>query len=320
MGYKFDVAFSFLKEDEELVTKLNDLIQSRLSTFLYSKKQDEIVGTDGEKTFNQVFGSESRIVVVLYRQKWGTTPWTRIEETAIRNRAFETGYDFTIFIPLETPPILPPWLPKTRIWTDLDRLGVEGAVSIIEDRVKAAGGIPHEETVEEHAARLKKQIEQEKQRKKFLDSTEGVKSSREEFIRLTNQVDQIIEKLRSELGFDLVSRHDINTGAFQWLEIHDGKFCLCAEWLSQFTNTLSDSRLDITLLKGFPRRPNRFLLEDPVKLQHLLFNFDLNQVQIPGWRNTSDSKFMTTQRMAEFFVNFFIDHIYKHELSNADKS
>ena len=93
-SYKYDVAFSFMAEDEALAAQLTDLLQDRLKVFLYSRRQGEIAGTDGEKTFNAVFGEQARLVVVLYRSRWGQTPWTRIEETAIRNRAFEHGYDF----------------------------------------------------------------------------------------------------------------------------------------------------------------------------------------------------------------------------------
>ena len=313
--YKYEVAFSFLKEDEELATSLNDLVQNRLSTFLYSKRQGELIGTDGEEIFNKVFSSQSRIVVVLYRSKWGTTPWTRIEETAIRNRAFNEGYDFTIFIPLESPPKLPPWLPKTRIWADLERLGVQGAVSIIEDRVKEAGGVSHEETVEERATRLKQQIDKERKRKVFLNSADGVKSASEEFMRLVTQVERIANNLSSKTGLDLASKHNIDSRAFQWFEVYDIQFCVAAEWGIGYTNTLDGSRLDIVLLKGRPRRPSRLTLNEPVRLQHILLNFDLDHSQIRGWR-TNDSKFMTTDQLAEFCVNLLIDHIHKQELGN----
>ena len=108
--YKYDVAFSFLAEDEELATKINDLIYDRVKTFIYSRRQDELAGTDGEQTFNLVFGTEARTVFVLYRKGWGETPWTRIEETAIRNRAFEEGYDFVLFAPMDKPTTVPKWL------------------------------------------------------------------------------------------------------------------------------------------------------------------------------------------------------------------
>jgi len=92
--FKYDIAFSFVTEDEGLATQLNDRLQDRYRTFLYSKVQEKLAGTDGEKTFNAVFGKEARIVAVLLRPEWGNTRWTRIEETAIRNRAHDQGYDF----------------------------------------------------------------------------------------------------------------------------------------------------------------------------------------------------------------------------------
>ena len=52
---KFDVAFSFVARDEQLATEINDLLQDRLSTFLYSKQQEGLAGTDGEQTFSEVF-------------------------------------------------------------------------------------------------------------------------------------------------------------------------------------------------------------------------------------------------------------------------
>jgi hypothetical protein len=89
--YKFDVAFSFPSKDEGLATRINDLLQDRIETFLYSRQQEKLAGTDGEKTFSEVFGKEARVVVVLFRNGWGQTRWTRIEETAIRGRAYERG-------------------------------------------------------------------------------------------------------------------------------------------------------------------------------------------------------------------------------------
>lgn len=160
--YKYDVAFSFLADDEDIATNINDIIKDRLTTFIYSERQKELAGTDGEKTFSRVFGSEVRIVFVLYRKGWGETSWTRIEETAIRNRCFDEGYDFVLFAPLEKNLELPRWLPKNRIWLGLDRWGIEDAASVIESRVQEAGGIPKEETVEDRISRLKNEIDAEK--------------------------------------------------------------------------------------------------------------------------------------------------------------
>jgi hypothetical protein len=126
--------------------------------FLYSRQQEAVAGTDGEQTFNRVFGEEARIVVVLYRAGWGQTPFTRIEETAIRNRAFDQGYDFALFIPLDPSPTVPAWLPKNRIWIGLERWGEHAAASVIEARVQEAGGEPRQETAADSARRLARDL------------------------------------------------------------------------------------------------------------------------------------------------------------------
>ena len=72
----------------------------------------------------------------------------------------------------------------------------------------------------------------------------------------------------------------------------------------------------LTLLKGHPKRPNRLILEEPIKLQHLLFSFDLDRSQTHGWQNADGSKFMITNQMAEYCVKLLIDYIRRQELGN----
>jgi hypothetical protein len=46
--YLYDVAFSFLSQDESLAVQLNDSLKDRLTTFIYSdsKRQAELAGRD----------------------------------------------------------------------------------------------------------------------------------------------------------------------------------------------------------------------------------------------------------------------------------
>ena len=213
--YEYDVAFSFLAEDEELASRLDDLIRDRVSTFLYSKRQEEIAGTDGEEKFNEVFGQQARIVVVLYRSSWGDTPWTRIEQTAIRNRAYDEGYDFVLFIPLEQPRTTPDWLPKNRLWIGLERWGLEGAAIVVEARVQEAGGRLHHETLTERAARLNREMQAEEFRKNFLGSTEGVTAAHQEIKKLHDQLQSIGVTLRHDTDFAIPIQIDQNFAEFR---------------------------------------------------------------------------------------------------------
>ena len=169
-NFMYDVAFSFLQEDEGLAIQLCDMLEGRYNTFIYSEKQVELAGKDGEETFNLVFGEQSRVVVVLFRNNWGKTGWTRIEMTAIRNRGYEYGYDFSLFIPLEKNSRLPKWLPKTQIWFDSNRWGIEGTIPVIEYKIKQEGGSTKKETAVDKAERINRLIESKEKKKAFLDS------------------------------------------------------------------------------------------------------------------------------------------------------
>ena len=201
--FEYDVAFSFLAQDEGIATQLNDALAGRVKAFLYSKRQEQLAGTDGEKSFNAVFGEKSRFVAILYRDHWGSTPWTRIEETAIRNRAHEEGYDFCLLVPLEKQATAPKWFPKIRIWIGLERYGVEGAAAVIEARIQELGGNPHQETLEERAARQVRAVEFKAERDAALNSYAGVAAFRREIESLGASIKSGVARINC-ISFDLI--------------------------------------------------------------------------------------------------------------------
>ena len=304
--YKYDVAFSFLTQDEPLATQLNDLLQDRVRTFLYSKKQGEIAGTDGEKTFNLVFAEQSRLVVVLYRKGWGQTPWTRIEETAIRNRAHEHGYDFAIFIPLDESPAVPKWLPRTQIWVGLKRWGLAGAASVIEARIEELGGEPHEETVQERATRLDRSMKFDATRKQFLHSEEGVNAANKEFQGLCSELERLIASVNDaaasvSLELKATPRLIVILGLRHGLSVH---------WHFRYINTLEEAELDLTLWDGHPPTPDFIeLLEKPRKLMTTRFTFDLLPTGQVCWFSASpDRRGYATKELACFILKYYMDH------------
>ena len=303
--YKFDVAFSFLAQDEALAIEINDLLQERVKTFLYSKKQGEIAGTDGEKRFNEVFGEQSRLVVVLYRNGWGKTPWTRIEEIAIRNRGYENGYDFAIFVPLDDPPTVPKWLPRTQLWVGLKRWGITGAASVIEARIEELGGEPHEESVEERAVRLERAIKFEERRNKFLNSTEGVDRSKKEFEALTAELERFVSSIGSAATSIVLS---IKKAENQTL-IMGFRNGLGVYWKYRWASSLDKSYLEISLWEGHPPFPGIMYFDEPRKLQSLRLNFDLLPSGDVYWVSSSSGGISyPTKDLASFILKFYMDN------------
>jgi hypothetical protein len=301
--YKYDVAFSFLAQDEALATELNDLLADRLRTFLYSKKQGEIAGTDGEETFNDVFRQEARMVVVLYRSNWGQTPWTRIEETAIRNRAYNEGYNFVKFVVLDELGSVPQWLPKTQIWIGLKRWGIPGAASVIEARVADLGGEPNEETVAQRAARLRRSLDFGEKREMFLNSPDGASAAIVEFDVLRTALEELIVSLKSSsISLELKNtwRQIVVLGLLQGLSI---------QWRDYYTNTLAEAKLYVELWDRHPPFPGiSHPFEEPKKLDTKTFTFDILPNEQYCWRSIeSESRTFSTSDFASFLLKYFMD-------------
>src|SRR5437899_11207412 len=89
--YEYDVAISFLSQDVDLARELADGLSPQLRVFVYIDRQREIAGTDGLTTFRAIFRSATRLVVVLFRNGWGESNWTRVEEEAISDRFLKEG-------------------------------------------------------------------------------------------------------------------------------------------------------------------------------------------------------------------------------------
>lgn len=306
--FKYDVAISFLQEDEAMARELNDLLSERLTTFVYFDRQKEIAGTDGEETFNRVFVAESRIVVVLYRDRWGSTPWTAIEETAIRNRAYEERYDFLTVIPLDSPPSVPKWLPKTQIWIGLDRWGLNGAASVIEARVQDAGGSPKQESPMEQAARLTRRKRDEQQRLVLLESEQAVGRANEEM----NALFALIEKIASEIT---AAGGDIKVGCKrvgrETLNFSSWGYRMIISWFCPSSNSLLDSRLNVDLLKLNRFGASRDHGHD--RVAHAQFNFDVRLPDRFGWTRESDQRFFTSEQLASDCVRQLLDRLQQEE-------
>ncbi len=76
-NYRYDVAFSFLADDSALALELSDEVAETHESFVFPRKQEELAGRDGVERLKLTYGVDSRVVVVLYRNRWGHTPWDR---------------------------------------------------------------------------------------------------------------------------------------------------------------------------------------------------------------------------------------------------
>jgi hypothetical protein len=137
---QYDVAISFLSENQTTAAAICGKLSEGLKVFFYPRNQEELAGTDGLESMREPFFDGSRVVVVLYREKWGKTPWTRVEQTAIQESCLKFGWDRLFFIVLNQSDVLPVWLPQIRVRYNFADFGLEQAVGAIKARVQDQGG------------------------------------------------------------------------------------------------------------------------------------------------------------------------------------
>lgn len=300
--FKYEVAFSFLQDDEQLALEIADRIRDRVSValFIYSERQNELAGTDGVEKFSCIFGEESRVVVILYREGWGQTKWTRVEETAIRTRGFNEGHEFALLVKLDStnPPI---WLPPTRLYLGFERYRIDGVASAIENRVQSSGGTVTSESVLDRAAIVARAIDFRSERRRWRDSTEAVDAAIEEVARLLAEFKRHTDDVNGHSP-QLQMRYSSSGKKFCDLSITGKGFGV--RWYNTYGNTLEQSGLILeTWEQG--RYFGQTVVRTPTT--SINYNFDLDATRTTGWRVADDDRFFTTMQLAEYWVKRLID-------------
>lgn len=291
--YKYDVAISFLQEDEQLAIEIADRIGDRVAVdiFVYSRRQNDLVGKDGLEAFSGVFGEQSRVVVVLFRGQWGQTPWTRVEETAIKNRGLEQGWDFLLLIRLDMSAPIPKWLPKTRIWLGFDKYGINGAASAIEALVQQSGGDVRAETVVDYAGRIARGIDFERERVSWLSSERGIADATREARVTFDELGKLATQIQGkQTTLELAVERDTNS-----IVISCGAHSLVFGWnRGEIVNTLSGHYLYASLQSRFSsQREIEFIRYDP----------DIDRSLVPGWRERDGEKrLLTSAQLADSWL------------------
>lgn len=241
-NFKYDAAFSFLSQDESLAQRLADIVSERYEVFLYSERQMELAGKDGEQEFSDVFSNQARTVVILYRENWGKTSWTRIEETAIRNRAHDRGYDFTLFIPLGDPKTLPPWLPRNRLYCDLERFGEQSAAAVIIARITEQAGEPRPASTIDEAKRLQADLKFKEEVKVWATTENGV----QQVIKCVEDLYAELEKQIKQISADNpASAFQIDKGRSRDLVVYHRPVSMTFDLYIQYGNSMKDVALKV---------------------------------------------------------------------------
>ena len=268
-----------------------------------------LAGTDGEETFNAVYGRKARSVVVFCRKNWGETPFTRVEQTAIRNRAFNEGYDFTLFVPTDKPPTVPPWLPKTRLWFGLERFGVKGLAAVVESRIQALGGEPQIESVSDRAARLHRKMNLDEAKRRFRESEIGVKAAKAAFdsftAALSTGASTIAGGKLAGLQLRKVQDYWHLNGLGPWITVY---------WWCRYANSLDLSPVQVTFYDAPPDAPGIVSFDKGRRLRALEYEYRLITEGRHGFVENGDpDRSYSAEELAEHVLKLYLDAAERHK-------
>ncbi|HET6159751.1 MAG TPA: hypothetical protein VFE34_15500 [Dongiaceae bacterium] len=300
---KYDVAISFLYKDLGKASALYQRLSERLEVFFYPRKQEELSGTDGMVTMREPFFRGSRLVVVLYDEPWGQTPWTRIEQTAIQERCLQDGWDGLYFITVGRPKKLPPWMPSQLVRFSLEDFPIEQAVGAIKARVQELGSKVSPMTPAKAAAQHAAEVQYEKDRQNFFITPSSPHKAQDEARKLFAAVVRLCEEAKDIHGVDLVcgavDKHCVVT---------NGHVSMSIDWEPVYSNTLTDSQLVVRFHDqriALPSQSPFHYFEPPRRANLAHYKPELARDRTFCW--SFDEKQYTSEQVASDALMSFLD-------------
>lgn len=268
------------------------------------------------------FFDDSRVMLVLYRNDWGKTRWTQVEERAIKDACFEGRWQRLFFLVLDSASPLPIWLPPTYVWFNYVNFGLEEAVGAIKVRVQENGGQYLPLTAMKRLE-LYKADELYRVDKSLMSSSEGLKSIACKVLELFQQIEAQCAKIASDntlqirVGVDFKERNSNQTCV-----ITDGRVGLIVAWYRRYPNLLDNSGLTVTEYNGGLIVPGelgqRVHLNTPKLIRQQRYQPELSLAREYGWKEEGANAFMSSSALAEQCVIQFIDLVSRRDNGEID--
>jgi hypothetical protein len=307
--FKYDVAISFLVQDISIATALYDKLSESLRVFFFPRNQEELAGTDGLESMRTPFFEESRLNVVIYRERWGNTPWTGVEAAAIRDSCLNCEFRNVFFFMVEPKDRKPKWLPDTPVRFNYGEFTLEQAIGAIKARVQERGGHFEPLTPLKKADQLRAEEMYQRARSR-MNSDEGLQRIHEEVATLIRRVESQVGELKSHGHAGL----ECEANQSEHVILRHQKVGMIIRWRQRWTNSLEDSGLFVeeynSRLLFNSELGSQMYFRRPEIIQTHQFNPDISRGFAYGWKAAKGANdFISTESLADRCLIKFIDLI-----------
>lgn len=230
-----DVAISFLVADEKIASTINAKLAG-LNVFFYPHNQEELIGTNGLESMRAPFLS-ARVNVVLYRGRYGKTPWTGVELAAIQDSCLRTAYRSLLFVQLDKNDPKPDWLPDTHIRCLLGEFTIDQLVGAIKNKVQELGGAIHRPDAMSEARRVKQEAQYLADRNEMMRDRAWIEGTVHRSLREAFQrVEDLVEQINTDHGFEIIC----GASEYRSCIMRSGFVSLGCVWHQPVFNTVGD--------------------------------------------------------------------------------
>lgn len=313
-GDKYDVAISFLVQDLQFAQALRDELVKSLKVFFFPHNQEELAGTNGLETMRAPFLNGSRVNVVIFRERWGNTPWTRVESTAIQEGCLQNGWAGLFFYMADssTPPV---WLPSTHVRFNASDFSVDQAVGAIKARVQEQGG-QLEPMTPAKLVELYRADESYNMALSSLSSQSSITEIRAEARRLFDLLGEGVDAIVASGYEDLKWEAPIaqaHASQFGFL-LSSSTDAVNVSWTQPYTNSLEHASLQVLefeqqlLLSA--EMIGRYYIERPQPVRTSKFKPWLSRTREHIWRDTKD-EMLTSEALRDFLIMQFVEAMRK---------
>ena len=253
----------------------------------------------------------ARVNVVLYRERYGKTPWTGVELKAIQDSCLQTGFRSLLFVQLEKKDGKPDWLPDTHIRCVLGDFTIDQLVGAIKNKVQELGGVIHRPDAMSEAERVKQEAQYIEDRDAMMRDRGWIEGTVHHSLRETfKKVGELVAQANKDHGFTIVCR----ANDYQSCIMRSGFVSLGCGWQQPFFNNVGsdpvhgDCYLRVAEFSGALPLPGEMSWVKPRQLKEHRIKVGVTENRELVWLDGKEQQ-IEPERLADHIVMILMDLI-----------
>jgi hypothetical protein len=263
---------------------------------------------------------KARVAVVLYREPWGKTKWTRIEETAIKDRCLEVGWQSLQFVMLDKNNAHPKWLPNTHIRFNYEDYGLNQLIGAVKRAVQEQGGVLKQPDALSEARRVQREAEYIADRDAMMRDRAWIEGTVHRSLRETfNKVEELVAQANRDHGFNIVCR----ANGYQSCIMRSGFMSLGCGWRQPIFNNVGsdpygDCYLRVAEFSGALLLPGEFAMHEPRVLKEHRIKVSVTENRELVWLDEKEQQ-IEAERLADRILMILMDLISRANQGRVER-